>query len=68
MSLIGQPGAQTSGDEIVWAVQANDRGEFDRPIRPNSIRPADVGVLAGAALASLALVWLLYVQLAPTSG
>ena len=37
-------------------------------MRPSSIRREDVGVLVAAAIASLALVWLTYGHLAPTSG
>jgi phosphate transport system permease protein len=40
----------------------------DRPIRPSSIRVGDVGVLAGSAISSLALVWLPYERLATFSG
>jgi phosphate transport system permease protein len=52
--------------EVVHAPASDPQPE--RRIRPSSIRPADMGVLAGSALASLALVWVLYVKLAPTSG
>src|SRR5262249_39068362 len=53
-------------EDVVWAAPPKPPGE--RKIRPGRIRPADAGVLAGAAAAALALTWLLYGQLAPTSG
>ncbi len=43
-------------------------GPEQRPVRPSSLRRDDIGVLAGAAIAAFALVWLAYTHLAPTSG
>jgi phosphate transport system permease protein len=56
-----------SSDTVVWAADPGGRPP-DRPIRPNRLRPVDAGVMLGSAIAALALVWLLYGQLAPTSG
>jgi phosphate transport system permease protein len=52
---------------VVWAGPGIDPSR-DRPIRPGSIRPADLAVLAGSAAASFAMIWLLYERLAPFSG
>ncbi len=54
----------TVASEIVFA----PRPANDRPRRPSKMRMADAGVLLGAIAASLALVWLPYVKLAPFSG
>ncbi len=44
-----------------------DERPIDR-IRPRSFRPADAADLAGAALGSLCLTWLVYERLTPLSG
>jgi phosphate transport system permease protein len=55
--------------EVVWARGGGSaRRPPDRPIRPGAVRRSDVGVLLGSLLASLALVWLPYQELAPFSG
>jgi phosphate transport system permease protein len=68
LSVVRQRTTTRVGEpEVVWSA-ATASEDVDRPIRPNRVRPADVGVLAGAAAASFALIWLVYGQLAPTSG
>ncbi len=55
--------------EVVWARGGGSaQRPPDRPIRPGAVRRSDVGVLLGSLLASLALVWLPYQELAPFSG
>jgi phosphate transport system permease protein len=70
MSSATSHGATTgAGQEVVWAGGGGPPARPpERPIRPSSVRPIDIAVLAGSAVAALALVWLLYGQLAPTSG
>jgi phosphate transport system permease protein len=51
----------------VWAPQQAAR-PADVPFRPSGVRREDVGVLLGAIASSLALVWLVYSQMAPFSG
>jgi phosphate transport system permease protein len=71
LSTSPQPGTviATPAEEVVWSTAGGSGTRPpDRKIRPSRLRPVDAGVFLGAAAASLALVWLLYTQLAPTSG
>ncbi len=66
MALLARPSGATATTAEAGGVFGGPGGQT--PIRPRSFTAADGAVLAGAALSSFALVWVIFYHLLPLSG